>query len=249
MILIKALLGLVIGAIAGAAILVGLTYPLFLAAAGGRDMNGGIAMGMVTGIAPLGLVLGAAAGVAFVWLRHTRARAAAARQTSPGRGWRPVVGGLAVFAVGYFTLLLWLQGPAKISMQQEPDLHFEFRTTAASIVQSDDFSPHAELFGHANNTRVPIPTTLRVEGELAYLSGVFQVQLGKGYEKLRLRAVLSPDLIVDATVPLWPGAEVVPGLTDWNAVDFITMPISDETQLGYSQKIHMLRYEVRPHGE
>lgn len=249
MILIKALLGLVIGGILGAAILVGLTYPLFLAATGGRDMNGGIAMGMVTSIGPLGLLIGAACGLAYVLLRHGRSNPTPAPEAVRSGGWRTVGGGLAVFILGYLTLLLWLQGPAKISMQQEPDLHFEFRTAAASIDQSNGFSPSAELFGHADNTRVPIPTTLRVEGGLAYLSGVLHVQLGKGYENLRLRAVLSPDLIVDATVPLWPGTEVAPGLTDWNAVDFITMPISEETQLGYSQEVHMLRYEVRPHGE
>ena len=59
-------MGMVVGAICGTVLFVGLSYPLFLAAAGGRDMNGGIAMGMVTGMVPLGIVVGAIGGMALL---------------------------------------------------------------------------------------------------------------------------------------------------------------------------------------
>ena len=45
MIAVKALLGVIIGAVIGTLLFVVAGYPLLVAAAGGRDMNGGIAMG------------------------------------------------------------------------------------------------------------------------------------------------------------------------------------------------------------
>ena len=234
MIVVKSILGLVIGAILGVVLSVGLIYPLLVLAEGGRDMNGGIAMGMVTSVAPMGAILGAIAGLTFVLMG----------KANRPRG-RSLAISLGVFALAYAAFFLFLKGPQRVAMADEPDIYFEFRTSAASVQQSDDFQPYAELFGHAADTHLPIQTTLSVEGDYAILSGTLHYQLNKGYEKMRLRAVLSPDLIVDATTPLFPGLEVVPGMTEWRAVDFITMPISDETELGYSQDVHMVRHDVR----
>lgn len=249
MLLLKAILGTVVGAIAGIFLFVGLTYPLFLAAAGGRDMNGGIAMGMVTGIGPLGMLVGAIAGLVFVLVRSAAAGKEKQDEKPSGKRGLMVAGAIGLFAVGYIVLLFILQGPARISMQTEPDLHFEFRTAASSLVNDDAFTPHAMLFGHSDKRSVPIATSLRIDGETAYLKGKIHVVKGKGYENMRLVAQFAPDLIVEATVPLYPGAEVLPGLREWDAVDYIRMPLSGDSELGYSQDVHMYRYQVLAHEE
>ena len=247
MIFIKAILGVIIGAILGIILFVGLTYPLFLAAEGGRDMNGGIAMGMVTGIGPLGMIVGAFSGLLFVLIRNRSKPEPKTTEEPDGRRGLWIAGIIGAFVIGYFGLLFYLQGPPKISMQTEPDLHFEFRSPKSNLVNNDDFKPYAELFGHYDKTSVPIATNINIDEENATLSGKLHVEKGKGYEKMRLRAWFGPDLIVEATVPLYPGQEVSPGLTDWVSADYIRKPISDESELGYSQKIHMYRFQVLPH--
>ena len=247
MIAVKALLGVIIGAVIGTLLFVVAGYPLLVAAAGGRDMNGGIAMGMVTHIGPMGAFLGAVCGLGFALAQSRPSTRQPMSEEARKRRSLKIFAVLVGLVAGYFVLLLYLQGPPRISMQTEPDLYFEFRTSTESLVQSDTFTPRAELFGHYNNRVVPIPTQIRIEGGEAFLSGSIQVEKGKGYDDLRLRAVLAPNLIVDTTVPLYPGAEVLPGLTEWQAVDYIQNPVTGESELGYSQKTHLYRYEVLPH--
>ena len=223
-----------------------LLYPLVLAAYGGRDMNGGIAMGMVTGIAPLGLFIGAVGGLVLVLILSSPNKKTDRQQPSEGRKVPVILIRLRVLVSGYVLLLLFLQGPAGIRIASEPDLHFEFKTSVSSLVASKEFKPQVQLFGHAKNQIIPLNSTLKIDGDQAILKGRFQVLKDRGYENLRLRAVWSPDLIVDPTVPLWPGAEVQPGWKAWDEVDYISMPLSNKTELGYSQKVHFYRYEVTP---
>jgi hypothetical protein len=76
-----ALLGLIAGYILSGALL----YPLFLAAEGGRDMNGGIAMGVFFGLAPVGAIVGAITGAAWV-LRRARRETGSSGDTDASAG-------------------------------------------------------------------------------------------------------------------------------------------------------------------
>ena len=246
MFVVKAFFAALFGGVFGAIALPMLLYPLFLAAHGGRDMNGGIAMGMVTGIAPLGLFIGAAGGLILVLFLSRPDIKPEPQMPATSRRVPIILIVLFALASGYVFLLLFLQGPAGIRIASEPDLHFEFKTSVSSLVASKEFKPQVQLFGHAKNQIIPLNSTLKIDGDQAILKGRFQVLKDRGYENLRLRAVWSPDLIVDATVPLWPGAEVQPGWKAWDEVDYISMPLSNKTELGYSQKLHFYRYEVTP---
>ncbi len=242
MLVIKVVAAAVLGAVLGAILFVVAGYPLFLAAAGGRDMNGGIAMGMVTGIGPLGAIVGAIAGVLIVLARHSRKPDDESKGRPKGRGGHITIGVIIASILSYMALLLYLQGPAKIRLADNPDINVEIRTSAASIAQNGDFKPNGDLFDHYTKKVVPVPMTLSVNGEAALFTGSYRV--GENMQRMRLRVHLSPTLTLNATVPVLPGQELVPGYSGWSAVDSMDNPKTGKLELAFAQKTHMYRYQV-----
>ncbi len=239
MLVLKSVAASVAGAVVGFVLVVVAGYPLFLAAAGGRDMNGGIAMGVVGGLAPLGAVIGAVVGVVLVLMLNRKRAEDAPDSRFKARNWL-IAGGVLV--VGYFGLLKVLHGPAKIPFDQQPDIHFEIRTTAASIGKQENFKPHGELYDHYTKKAIAIPLKLSINGGASVVSGAYRI-VG-GLERNRLRVHLASDLTIFATVPVHTGGGRAPGFSKWMTVDDIANPQTGKSELGFSQKTHMYRYQV-----
>ena len=239
---LKYMLGAIIGAFFGSVGSVLLLYPLFVAANGGRDMNGGIAMGMVTVIAPAGLLLGTVAGVLLV--NHLSNRKATEADKTPIKGPFVTVGVILALVMGYFGFLTYLQGPAKISFASNPEIHFEIRTTVKSLAQDSNFEITVDLFNHRDDTAVPVEVNIQIEGELAFIKGSFRMD--EEARERALRAHLAPNLLLSMNLPLYPGFEMVPGKTEWDAVDFIKQPLTGGLEAAFAQKEHMYRYEAVP---
>ena len=108
----------VLGAVFGVILFVFAGYPLLLAAAGGRDMNGGIAMGMVTGVAPLGLFIGGFAGFA-IGLRWAVARPQDRRPFTARRKYT-IAGVLAALVVVGFAVSLLRGNTPRTDKDQGP---------------------------------------------------------------------------------------------------------------------------------
>ena len=242
MVVIKAVLGALLGAIAGFLLFAVAGYPLFLAAAGGRDINGGIAMGMVSGFGPLGAAIGMIAGVAFVLMRHGRPSRPDADKTKG----QLIFAGVAALVVGYVVLLLILQGPAKIRLDQAV-LHFEVRTAATALADDGVFKPHGDLWDHYDGRTIPVPITIRMDGDQAILTGSFRVEAGM--QRMQLRAHLAPALTLGVSLPLYPAIELAPGFTPWRAVDSLINPQTEDLELAFAQKVHMVRYQAVPREE
>ena len=241
MVIVKAIAAALFGAVFGFFFLAVAAYPLLVAAEGGRDLNGGIAMGVFTGLGPLGAVLGAALGFGLIlWLNQAKQETDAERPAAR-RGGRIAMGAVVALVVGYFALLIALQGPAKIRLDKA-DLQFEVRAPKSLVAQIEDFTPHSGLHDAHTDEVIPIASTVRAEGDMAIVSGSYRPS--QKYDGLRLCVELAPDLAVIATVPTTPGMEVAPDFTDWFKVDRIDNPKTGESELAYNQETHMYRYRA-----
>ncbi len=234
MLVLKALIGLVVGAIVGLLLAVGAGYPLLLAAAGGRDMNGGIAMGMVTGLGPAGAVVGAIVGLLIVL---------APASLFKGKSGLAIGGGVALLVVGYFVLLIVLQGPPKLRVDRA-DVAFEVRTDATLLADDDAFEPKVGLWDHYTDQTIDIPITVSVADGQAVLAGSYRVV--DDMFRMQLRVQLSPRLHLTATVPTGPAMEVTQTFTGWIKVSAIHDPVTGDLELAYNQRTHMYRYKAVP---
>ncbi|MEQ9638621.1 MAG: hypothetical protein RIM84_01230 [Alphaproteobacteria bacterium] len=232
MLALKIIAGVVIGAIVGVLLAVFAIYPLLVAAAGGRDMNGGIAMGMVTGLGPASAIIGAIVGLLIVL---------APPELFKGRSGLMMAGGAAALVVGYAVLLIILHGPAKLRVDRA-DIVFEVRTAAAPL---GAVAPTVDLWDHHTGESIALPVVMSVTNGQSVLAGRYRLD-GPDNFRMALRVWLSPNKYLTAAVPTAPAIEVTQTFTDWLKVDAIHDQATGGVELAYSQTTHMYRYKAVP---
>ncbi|MEM7068593.1 MAG: hypothetical protein AAF478_06880 [Pseudomonadota bacterium] len=231
---------IVLGAVLGFVLTVVAGYPLLVALEGGRDINGGIAMGVFFQLGPVGGVIGALIGMILAAATDRDPKKEQETEKKSGKGGIIIIGSIMAVVFGYFLLLAYVKGPAPISLA-EADVQFEVRTPTSFVSKSGEFTVGVDLFDHYTKEAIIVPVTQTQDGENLILTGKYRAK--KNYQRMRLRAHLSPELTLSATVPTLPAMELKPGYTEWIKVGYLENPVTGDSELGYNQRIHMYRYQ------
>jgi hypothetical protein len=232
-----------LGLVAGYILTAGALYPLFLAAAGGTDMNGGIAMGVFAELAPMGAVICALAGVVWVVWPRQEGSAEAVDPVKKRRRGIVIYSTITALVVGYFGLLILLQKPAGIEVK-DAVIHFEVRAPVELIVNDGTFKPHGGWYRGDTEGMTPLALMLRTEGDFAVMSGSYQ--WSEQIDNMRIRVVWAPDLAVRTYVPTAPKIEVSREFRGWYKVDYIDNPKTGAGELAFNQDAHRSRYRAEP---